>query len=338
MSPDKELAGLLSGIASYERAVGRAFLAQRSYSYASERSLPSESEESEFSVQSTPIIDTVKTGAIHQSPSLASLASGSPSIEFCTPDTIYSRRLSLLPVQLPRSQSDKRLSDMREPHTLPDMHDSQPFQQSMDYPRAPDFDGLMDHFDFDALGQLTADQIQPMGAGNMGTPAVHDGRCNRRSATTVASDLPTDDYSTEMGEAVEMTVVSVPDNYPSPKLPSPNHQRVRGWTAEADECIRREVDLQRRAGNGQIQWSQIASKVGDRNGVQCQARWAEVLDQSIRKGRWSATEDRLLRLGNRKYGSSWSKIAEVVQTRTQRQCRSRWLQLNSAVQLGQSQD
>lgn len=106
-------------------------------------------------------------------------------------------------------------------------------------------------------------------------------------------------------------------------------RRQRTWTDESDAELRRQVKSQQQAGISPIQWTRIANNLGDRSGVQCQARWAEVLDETIRKGRWSPEEDAMLRACTAQYGSQWSKIAERLRTRTQRQCRSRWLQLMS---------
>ncbi|KAJ1565276.1 hypothetical protein HK096_003671, partial [Nowakowskiella sp. JEL0078] len=46
------------------------------------------------------------------------------------------------------------------------------------------------------------------------------------------------------------------------------------------------------------------------------------------KGRWSDDEDAILRTGFEKYGCCWVKIANLISGRTQRQCRTRWLQLS----------
>lgn len=110
-------------------------------------------------------------------------------------------------------------------------------------------------------------------------------------------------------------------SYPPPKA----HSR---WSRSDDEILRAEVHAQQERGVAPLQWSRIAQKIGHQNGAQCQVRWVEALDESIRKGRWTRAEDELLREGLVRYGSAWSKIARVVSTRTQRQCRSRWLQIN----------
>ncbi|KAI7885090.1 hypothetical protein K492DRAFT_124319 [Lichtheimia hyalospora FSU 10163] len=78
-----------------------------------------------------------------------------------------------------------------------------------------------------------------------------------------------------------------------------------------------------------IPWNRIAERIPNRTGIQCQARWTEALDPSVRKGKWSEAEDALLRAGVDKFGRCWIRIAETVPGRTQRQCRTRWMQIKS---------
>ncbi|KAJ1569266.1 hypothetical protein HK405_007551 [Cladochytrium tenue] len=81
-----------------------------------------------------------------------------------------------------------------------------------------------------------------------------------------------------------------------------------------------------------INWATIAERVPGRTAVQCIARYQEALDPTIKKGKWSAEEDALLREGLAVHGKSWVKIAALVKGRTQRQCRTRWLQMRQKVE------
>ncbi|KAG0287827.1 hypothetical protein BGZ96_008296 [Linnemannia gamsii] len=75
-------------------------------------------------------------------------------------------------------------------------------------------------------------------------------------------------------------------------------------------------------------WSHIASlTVPGRTGVQAQARWSEALDPRVKKGPWSPEEDELLLEGVEKSDKCWIWIADMIDGRTQRQCRTRWVQL-----------
>ncbi|KAK3813802.1 MAG: hypothetical protein JOS17DRAFT_761012 [Linnemannia elongata] len=75
-------------------------------------------------------------------------------------------------------------------------------------------------------------------------------------------------------------------------------------------------------------WSHIATlTVPGRTGVQAQARWSEALDPRVKKGPWSEEEDALLLEGVERSDKCWIWIADSIEGRTQRQCRTRWVQL-----------
>ncbi|KAF9183982.1 hypothetical protein BGZ49_004482 [Haplosporangium sp. Z 27] len=77
-------------------------------------------------------------------------------------------------------------------------------------------------------------------------------------------------------------------------------------------------------------WSVIATNsVPGRTGVQAQARWSEALDPQVKKGPWTSEEDALLLRGVQKSEKCWIWIADGIPGRTQRQCRTRWVQISS---------
>ncbi|KAI8643109.1 Homeodomain-like protein [Parasitella parasitica] len=78
-----------------------------------------------------------------------------------------------------------------------------------------------------------------------------------------------------------------------------------------------------------IPWNRVAENIPHRTGIQCQARWTEALDPAVRKGRWHPEEDRQLSAAIVKYGCCWIRVASMIPTRTQRQCRTRWNQIHS---------
>jgi hypothetical protein len=94
------------------------------------------------------------------------------------------------------------------------------------------------------------------------------------------------------------------------------------WTPEEDTALKESVgeyaDLLDTDGHPQpIPWNKIASRIPHRTGIQCQARWSEALDPSVRKGKWSPEEDEVLKEGVRRYGRCWIRIAELIEGRTQ---------------------
>ncbi|KAJ3271476.1 Myblike DNAbinding domain-containing protein [Terramyces sp. JEL0728] len=75
-------------------------------------------------------------------------------------------------------------------------------------------------------------------------------------------------------------------------------------------------------------WYKVAESIVGRSGQQCMARYNETLDPSVKKGKWSSEEDELLQNGFQQYGKSWVKLSSLIPGRTQRQCRTRWIQLS----------
>jgi hypothetical protein len=77
-----------------------------------------------------------------------------------------------------------------------------------------------------------------------------------------------------------------------------------------------------------IPWGVIATMLPRRRtGIQCQARWSEALDPTIRKGKWTTEEDEMLFKGVEEFGQCWIKVSSRVKGRTQRQIRTRWMQI-----------
>ncbi|KAJ3071631.1 Myblike DNAbinding domain-containing protein [Podochytrium sp. JEL0797] len=113
-----------------------------------------------------------------------------------------------------------------------------------------------------------------------------------------------------------------------------NTHITRGkWTAEEDALLVAAVQAELRetgcddADAADLNWQVISRAVYGRTGVQCAARYQEALDPRIRKGKWLEEEDVLLMEGMKRFGKSWVKIAAGIPNRTQRQCRTRWLQV-----------
>lgn len=98
------------------------------------------------------------------------------------------------------------------------------------------------------------------------------------------------------------------------------------WSNEEDELLRKAVDKHKNKG-----WVFISTFVPGRSDVQCRERWMNSLDPIKKRGRWSKEEDVLLFEGVERFSYSWSKIASVVKTRTDSQCRRRYILLSKKV-------
>ncbi|KAI9014542.1 hypothetical protein CLU79DRAFT_367550 [Phycomyces nitens] len=146
-------------------------------------------------------------------------------------------------------------------------------------------------------------------------------------------------HSVDIGSIVHSPTVSTPDlptTLPPlhPALPplhpglSPKktngftkgHERAP-WTAEEDNLLRLAVQLY---GDKTEKWAKIAACVPGRTNKNCRKRWFHSLDPSLRKGTWTDEEDQLLREGVTKYPNQWSKIADMLEGRTDDQCAKRW--------------
>lgn len=114
--------------------------------------------------------------------------------------------------------------------------------------------------------------------------------------------------------------------------PSSPHIHKGRWTEHEDAVLKYSVLEFSNIPDGEggvqpVPWNRIAERIPNRTGIQCQARWTEALDPTVRKGKWSEDEDTLLRAGVERFGRCWIRIAETVPGRTQRQCRTRWMQI-----------
>ncbi|KAI8378011.1 uncharacterized protein BYT42DRAFT_364731 [Radiomyces spectabilis] len=104
------------------------------------------------------------------------------------------------------------------------------------------------------------------------------------------------------------------------KLPSRSRERAP-WTPEEDNLLRLAVQLY---GDKTEKWAKIAACVPGRTNKNCRKRWFHSLDPSLKKGAWTDEEDQLLREGVVKYPNQWSKIADMLEGRTDDQCAKRW--------------
>lgn len=110
---------------------------------------------------------------------------------------------------------------------------------------------------------------------------------------------------------------------------SPNVHKGK-WSKHEDHALTEAVHYyQTITSSMTLPWNRIAENIPHRTGIQCQARWTEALDPAVRKGRWHPEEDKQLDIAIAKYGCCWIRVASMIPTRTQRQCRTRWNQIHS---------
>ncbi|KAM3268765.1 hypothetical protein P3S67_030729 [Capsicum chacoense] len=74
-------------------------------------------------------------------------------------------------------------------------------------------------------------------------------------------------------------------------------------------------------------WKKVAQYVPGRTHVQCRERWVNTLDPSLKLDEWTEEEDLKLKSAINEHGYSWSKVAACVPSRTDNQCRRRWMVL-----------
>ncbi|CRG88765.1 Myb-related protein A [Talaromyces islandicus] len=93
------------------------------------------------------------------------------------------------------------------------------------------------------------------------------------------------------------------------------------WSAEEDNLLRGLVESREK---DKVDWRLIASFLPGRNNKDCRKRWHYRVSASMNLGPWSQAEDELLRVGIQRYGTHWSRVAQVVGTRNGDQCFKRW--------------
>jgi hypothetical protein len=98
----------------------------------------------------------------------------------------------------------------------------------------------------------------------------------------------------------------------------------RYWTDFEDQLLFQAVS---RCGTND--WTRVARTIGNgRSRAQCSQRWFRCLDPRITKGRWDPHEDEVLLAIVKKYGpKNWVKISREMKTRTDVQCRHRYLHI-----------
>ncbi|KAG6910268.1 hypothetical protein DXG01_012080 [Tephrocybe rancida] len=110
----------------------------------------------------------------------------------------------------------------------------------------------------------------------------------------------------------------------------------RSWTPKEDQLLRDAVErgsyTEDPENANPSKWHAIAKHVPNRTNKDCRKRWFAKMASDVVKGGWAPDEDEKLVKGIEKYGTRWSLVASVVQTRNSDQCAKRWTDtLNPAI-------
>ncbi|KAJ2929892.1 hypothetical protein H1R20_g7212, partial [Candolleomyces eurysporus] len=112
----------------------------------------------------------------------------------------------------------------------------------------------------------------------------------------------------------------------------PQCRERRSWTAKEDQLLREAVTKEDPNNPNPSKWHAIAKHVPNRTNKDCRKRWFAKMASDVVKGGWSPEEDERLVKGIERYGTRWSLVASVVQTRNSDQCAKRWTDtLNPAI-------
>jgi hypothetical protein len=100
-----------------------------------------------------------------------------------------------------------------------------------------------------------------------------------------------------------------------------NGNKGKWWTPEEDAKLTKAV---KKHGN---KWVTVAAMVSGRTSNHCRDRWVDTVDPANgNKGKWKPEEDAELTVAVHKHGKNWVTVAALVTGRTEKQCRSRWVQ------------
>jgi myb proto-oncogene protein len=114
----------------------------------------------------------------------------------------------------------------------------------------------------------------------------------------------------EYGEEAGGTLALIPEGRGSKK---------NAWSPEEDLQLQEIV-----AQDGKGHWTKIAEKLPGRAGRQCRERWFNHLAPDVRKGSWTADEDRAIVAAVREHGTKWSTIQKQLPGRSDNSIKNRY--------------
>lgn len=99
-----------------------------------------------------------------------------------------------------------------------------------------------------------------------------------------------------------------------------NPSLIKGsWTREEDEIV---VAFVRE--NGMKNWVKLAESLPGRIGKQCRERWMNHLNPHVARATWTPDEDAMLIDLHNRLGNQWTRIASLMNGRTDNDVKNRW--------------
>jgi len=98
------------------------------------------------------------------------------------------------------------------------------------------------------------------------------------------------------------------------------HIKKTQWSKSEDMKLRELIDTYGTVGK----WTEISREMETRSGKQCRERYNNHLNPNIRKGQWTAEEDKKIVELKQTLGSQWAKIAKELNGRSDNSVKNRF--------------